>query len=935
MAGPSYEPLSQAEDNPLITSGGSSKHHSLAIDGQAIKPPTYYGEGQFSPPSSTAGDDPEDEDEDDMGAGENARMLEKRRDMLRGRKTVHVDLENVNPDYLPPYDGENGLVVGASLKARSPLRYLIYSLLGLVGMASIIGVLAAWSYNGTTFRALSLKPLTMDTVFDGTFGVDRRSLNWVPEGERDNLNNRAPGDGIFSSSEGGNIVLHDLRTNTSRTLVERNKVRNEHGNSLYWSSWKLSADMKYLLVATDKKKQWRHSSFSNYYIYDLEAEKTVALAPPSSPPVVSYATWSPTGESIAYVSSNDLYVVTSPKTVGNPIRVTNTGNSSLFHGVPDWVYEEEVFEADFSLWWSPDSNKVAFLTLDETKVDTYTYPVYNRESDAFAVQPYTDFISMKYPKPGYANPLASVHLFELDKYIVANGTADESIPATQTTQELLWDGRKAVDDSVLMEVAWVGNTSLIVKEVNRSANDGSVILFDLASSSFVGGKGRVVRKLGTTGEQGDDGWIDSARTIYPVSTEPGQPAAYLDIVPTKEGYNHIALYSPADSSTPHWLTSGEWEVVDGIKAVDRARGLVYFVSTQTSSIERHVYSVQLPSSLAVLPVPPQAPVALTDNTQSAWFTVDFSPQAGYYSLGYQGPNVPWQKVISVDNHTFEYQLTNNQALNATVAEYQAPIITRTTFESDGYELNAMEIRPNGMDDSGRKKYPVLFRVYGGPNSQMVHTRFEKDWHHYLACSLKYIIVVVDGRGTGARGRKVRNPVSRNLGFFETKDQIEAARIWALKRYVDTKRIGIWGWSYGGFMASKVLEANAGIHSLAMSVAPVTSWRLYDSIYTERYMGLPKDNPGGYINASISQVDGFRDVDFLLAHGSGDDNVHYANSAHLLDMLTQQEVRGFWFRMFTDRWDFLEHQRKEAAKSSMPIAIIVSLGVVPTGSYTSG
>ncbi|KAG9010682.1 hypothetical protein FRB94_010159 [Tulasnella sp. JGI-2019a] len=889
MAGSSYVPLSQTEENPLVTAGESSSHHMPLTDVQAIRPPTYYGEGQFSPPSSTAGDDTEVEDDDDEGEGEKERMLEKRRDMLRGRNTTDVDLEDVHPDYLPPYDGRNGLVVGGSLKTRSPLRYLIYCLLGLVGLASVIGVLAAWSYNGTAFRALSLKPLTMDSVFDGTFSADRRSLLWVPEA----------GDGIFSSSDGGNIVLHDLRTNSSRTLVERNKVRNEHGATLYWSSWKLSADMKYLLIATDRKKQWRHSSFSNYYIYDLETETTVALAPPTSPPVVSYATWSPTGESIAYVSSNDLYIVVSPKTVAEPIRVTSTGNSSLFHGVPDWVYEEEVFEGDFSLWWSPDSKKVAFLTLDETKVDTYTYPVYNRASDSFAVQPYTNFITMKYPKPGYANPLASVHLFELDKYMEANKSANATVPAVNVTIELVWDGRQPVEDSVIMEVAWVANASLIVKEVNRSANNGSVILFDLDHTSFVGGKGRAVRKLGKTGEQGDDGWIDPARTVRAVPTKPGEPASYLDIIPTKDGYNHIALFSPADSTTPHWLTSGEWEVVDGIKAVDRERGLVYFVSTQTSSIERHIYSVPLPSSLSVLPIPPKAPTPLTDNTQPAWFTVNFSPQAGYYSLGYEGPNVPWQKVMSVDNSTFTYPLTNNKHLNATIAQYQAPIISRMTIESDGYELNAMEIRPNGMDDSGRKKYPVLFRVYGGPNSQMVHTRFEKDWHHYLACSLKYIIVVVDARGTGAKGRKLRNPVSRNLGYFETKDQIEAARIWATKRYVDTKRIGIWGWSYGGFMAAKVLEANAGIHSLAMSVAPVTSWRLYDSIYTERYMGLPKDNPKGYVNASVSTVDGFRDANFLLAHGSGDDNVHFANSAHLLDMLTQEKVRGFSFRMFTD------------------------------------
>jgi len=204
-----------------------------------------------------------------------------------------------------------------------------------------------------------------------------------------------------------------------------------------------------------------------------------------------------------------------------------------------------------------------------------------------------------------------------------------------------------------------------------------------------------------------------------------------------------------------------------------------------------------------------------------------------------------------------------------------------------------------MDDSGKTKYPVLFRVYGGPGSQQVNAKYERDWNYILPNNYQYIVVVVDGRGTGFKGRRLRNPVKNNLGFWEVRDQINAAKIWAAKPYVDNNRIGIWGWSYGGFMASKIVEANEGVHSLSMAVAPVTSWRLYDSIYTERYMNLPQVNPGGYINASISNVTGFHNVDYLLAHGSGDDNVHYANSAHLLDMLTQDQVRNFQFRMFTD------------------------------------
>jgi dipeptidyl aminopeptidase len=232
-------------------------------------------------------------------------------------------------------------------------------------------------------------------------------------------------------------------------------------------------------------------------------------------------------------------------------------------------------------------------------------------------------------------------------------------------------------------------------------------------------------------------------------------------------------------------------------------------------------------------------------------------------------------------------------------------------------MNAYELRPPRMDDSGRTKYPVLFKVYGGPGSTQTEAKFNYDWHAHLVSEHQYIVVVVDGRGTGYRGRKFRSLVRGNLGKWEVDDQIAAAKIWAGKSYVDDKRIGIWGWSYGGFMAAKTVERGAGVHTLGMSVAPVTTWELYgriltcvhrypslihaslDSIYTERYMGLPEANRGGYDTSSVHNMTAFHTTPYLLAHGSGDDNVHFANSAHLLDMFTQQRVRGFRFRMFTD------------------------------------
>ena len=323
----------------------------------------------------------------------------------------------------------------------------------------------------------------------------------------------------------------------------------------------------------------------------------------------------------------------------------------------------------------------------------------------------------------------------------------------------------------------------------------------------------------------------------------------------------------------------------------------YFEAAAPSSVERNLYSVALPADGQL-----SAMVSMTSNNVTpSYYSSSFSPEAGFYVLSYYGPDIPWQRIIQPSSPSFDYVLSSNDALNNATVAYESPTLVHSTFTNDGFELNVLERRPPRMDDTGRTKYPVLFKVYGGPNSQTVNVKFAREWEDYLVCSLGYVVVTVDGRGTGAKGRALRSVVKGNLGWYEVLDQVAAAKEWVTRDYVDSHRIGVWGWSYGGYMAAKIVEKSAGVHTLAMSVAPVTDWRLYDSIYTERYMGLPNLNEEGYNNASVGSVEGWKDVDYALAHGSGDDNVHFANSARLLDMLTEGQVRtGFWFRMFTDR-----------------------------------
>ncbi|KAF8515924.1 dipeptidyl aminopeptidase [Gautieria morchelliformis] len=867
MAGTSYQPLSQSEDV-----GGSYQEvprkdvTPTADDILLVRPPVYYNDGPFSPPSSV------DESQE--------HLLDKDRDEFSSAERGHQDHQESK-------DSHSRLGRVCDFGNKRQTRFVALCLMSLLGLAVVVGIFAGFS-SGNSYRTRGSKHITMDHVFNGTFGVERKSLNWVPEA----------GDGVFSINDNGVIKLIDLNTNTTTELLKYSDVRDTSGRILAWNEWKLSPDMNYVLVKTDYKKQWRWSSFGNYYVHKLSDHTTHPVAPPTNPSSISYATWSPIGESIAFVSKNDLYVLPSADPSAVPIRVTSEGNSSLFFGVPDWVYEEEVFSKPSALWWSPDARRIAFLRSDETKVNDYTFPIYNPTENSFTVTPYTDFVTMKYPKPGFPNPLVTVHVFDLNAYQTQN-TVPVGAPAA-FIQELTWNGRRSLEDSIIQEIAWVANTTLLVKEISRSADDGSVVICNLAEQQTgLLASGTIVRQLGVHGEEGDKGWIDASQNVYrlPESLGLGE-GAYLDMLPTKEGFNQIALFNPAGSTTPQWLTSGQSEVTAPL-SVDVQRRVVYFLAAGEDGIGRKLLSVPIPVDSADHQLVSPTALSWDDIPTPSHYDASFSPQAGFYLLSYEGPNIPWQRLIKVDDSNYSYVLTNNSRLNQTISEYRSPSLVYSTMDSDGYVLNTLEIRPPDMDGSGRIKYPVLFRVYGGPGSQTVETKFRRDWDYYLACSLNYIVVTVDGRGTGSKGRQLRNPVKGNLGYWETRDQINAAKFWASKDYVDTKRIGIWGWSYGGFMAAKVVEADAGVHTLAMSVAPVTSWLLYDTIYTERYMGLPVSNALGYMNASISDVRGFNHVDYLLAHGSGDDNVHFANTAHLLDMFTQGRIRGFRFRMFTD------------------------------------
>ncbi|KAI7905249.1 dipeptidyl peptidase IV N-terminal region-domain-containing protein [Cokeromyces recurvatus] len=694
-----------------------------------------------------------------------------------------------------------------------------------------------------------------------------------------------PRDGIYTYTDPdtNDILLASIEDGESEIFVRASDLKVGDG-FLEVQSFEISQDSEYLLLRTNVTNQWRYSTHSNVYIYKLADKSLFPLNKFSTidqVPVISYATWSPTGHKLAYVLGNEIFVTD----LENLTRITFDGSNTIFNGVPDWVYEEEVFGTDYAMWWSPDSTHLAYLRFNETAVPEFHLQYYTATNDSYPSE-----LTIKYPKAGSPNPLVTLHIHSLISGTTVMVTSNSTLNATVQMSDNFFELKDT--DRIITDVIWSTetNTHLLFKQTNRVQDIEITNLVTLGT--FL--QNETVVETIRTYKPSDGGWIDPAQTMVYIPDNDTAIPQYLDIIDNGNGYMHLALLKATldANDSPFWLTSGDWEVIPSTVEVDHERQLIHYISTERSYLERHLYRIDLrhPKDRLCLTCPDQEDV-------HAYFTASFSPKHGYYILQYDGPDIPTTVVKKVDDAAFEAVLQDNEALRSLLSNYELPRTRMVPVKSGGIDMMAMEVLP--PDFSVSKKYPVLFHVYGGPGSQLASYRFELSWSTFLASKLGYIIVTVDGRGTGFKGRKYRSGVRGRLGELETIDQINAARHWATLEYVDPSRIAIWGWSYGGYMASKVIEANSGLFVAGMAVAPVTDWRFYDSIYTERYMLTPELNPQGYATSAISNTTGFENVRYLLIHGTGDDNVHFQNTAVLVDKLTQANNHNYRVQFFTD------------------------------------
>lgn len=725
-------------------------------------------------------------------------------------------------------------------------------------------------------------PLNFSAVREGLFRPQLKQLQWIlaPESK---------------TSDRGTYLLKDTVDDNTVYVVKSVLDADYHyvlfnssqfsydGQPYVVESLTASPDLKKAILKTNGKKGWRHSSFALYWVLDVDSQSIEPVY--NTNDLVSVTLWAPTSDKIAFVYENNVYIKFLFS--GAVAQVTFDGNSNIFYGKPDWVYEEEVFASDKTLWWSPQGDKLGFLKFNDTLVPEFPIPYYVQDG----YSEYPELVTIKYPKPGYPNPEVDLVVY----HVGDPSTSDVQLAPADTVSL-----KSASDEKLITEVLWVSDDHILVKTSNRASDELKVHLVDVF-------KGKKTESSLVRTHHAQESWFEvtSSALYVPKNESAGRlEDGYIDLV-EKDGYNHLAYFSPPESSTPKFLTSGRWEVLT--VQFDSQTNDIYFQSTRKSSIERHIYSVNLKDKETHHEVK-----NITDVSSSGWFSGSFSSGSRFLLLTYSGPDVPYQKLLDLHTMKTVTEIEENEQVRKILKDYDIPqsefSVVDLGQDEDGEKIlaNAVEIKPLNFDP--QRKYPVLFYVYGGPGSQMVTTEFAVGFSQVVASELDAVVVTVDGRGTGYNnynektGSKFKFTVRDKLGYYEPRDQIAAAKLWAKKPYVDDKRIAIWGWSYGGFLTLKTLETDFEEHvfSYGVAVAPVTKWKLYDSIYTERYLRRPQENPSGYESASIFNVTNFQGVDrFLIMHGSGDDNVHFQNSLRLIDDFNLGSVENFDFMTFPD------------------------------------
>ncbi len=631
------------------------------------------------------------------------------------------------------------------------------------------------------------------------------------------------------------VVQVNLETGEeSRRLIDGRKL------GIDFDFYAFNPDESMALLASEVESIYRRSSKAVYHLLNLQTGQTRQL---ENGEKIMYASLSPDNSKVAYVKGNNLFY--EELSSGIRVQVTNDGETNAIrNGAADWVYEEE-FSMAQAYEWSPDGSKLAFIRFDEREVAEFSMQLWG--------DLYPENYLFKYPKAGEKNAEVSVLVHDLKQ------GRTQPIDTGEET------------DQYLPRMYWASDSqTLAIVRLNRLQNQKDILFAD--------------SKTGTT------------KTILTETSETYVDLNYNDhfiflpeengflTTSERDGFKHIYRYD-LEGNQIQQITQGNWEVTQ-LVGVDLEQKKVYYLSTEISPLERHFFSIDMEGRDKKLLTP-----------ESGTHAIRMSPDHRFFVDAYSSVAEPLKTRLMDAKGRLLKTLEENTELQEQMQTYAYRPKTFFSFSiPDGTELNGYLIQPAHFDPA--KRYPLLLYVYGGPGSQNVVNSWggTRDWWHQHLAAEGYVVACVDNRGTGGRGKAFKHSTYGQLGKLETQDQLAAATYLASMPYIDSERIGIWGWSYGGYMSSLALMIGHDVFKTAIAVAPVSSWRYYDTIYTERYLQTPQLNPAGYDNYSpITHVNKLTG-NFLLIHGTGDDNVHFQNSVELLDALisADKQVDTFYY-----------------------------------------
>ncbi|MGI6321307.1 MAG: S9 family peptidase [Bacteroidales bacterium] len=623
--------------------------------------------------------------------------------------------------------------------------------------------------------------------------------------------------------------------NVGTILCSSEAINPETGKSIgKFDNFQFSNDESKILIATDENAIYRRSALATYWVYDIAKKECQALFDDKQ---VQLAYFSPDDKYVSFVFENNLYI--KELASKNITQITHDGlDRHIINGTTDWVYEEEL-SITKAYEWSSDSKKIAFMRFDESEVKEFNMLMWD--------ELYPSEHRFKYPKAGEDNSKVDVLVYDLQS---------KKTETLETGSE---------NDQYIPRIYWVPESqNLIIMIMNRVQNH-----YELVEYNMLNGSKRAVYS------ESNERWLDVPEIFFSNKGE------YIVLDSEKSKFKHLHLID-LKSGEEKQLTSGDWDI-DEVVSYDDTKGVVYFTAYMDNALETVLASVNYKGNIKRL--------SSKKGTNSAIF----SKKHSYYFLTHSDSKTPpTTKLMNSKNKEIRTIIDNNR-LKKSIEEYDISHKEFFSFKtSEDVELNAWMIKPQNFDKN--KKHPVLMYVYGGPGSKQVENRwdyFDFFWYQVLA-SKGYIVVCIDNRGTGGRGEDFKKVVYKELGKYETIDQIEGAKYLASLPYVDESRIGIWGWSYGGYMSTLCITKGADEFKTAIAVAPVTTWRYYDNIYTERYMRRPQENAQGYDdNSPINHVKKLKG-NYLIVHGSADDNVHYQNAMMLINSLVNANKQ---FEMF--------------------------------------